>query len=277
MGTTDLSSFLAARRAEVLPSDVGLLAQPRRRVPGLRREEVAMLAGMSVDYYARLEQGRERHPSPAVLNAIAEALVLTPDAREHMFRLAGLAPAAPIATPPVSPSLRTLLDAWTDTPALIINRQLDIVASNDLATALYSGYAQIDNLARMTFLDPAARTVMKDWQRAAEACVASLHLALPHADAAAAVKSLVAELSAADENFQALWRRNQVRGKTHEPKTFRTPGVGDIELEMHAFDVREAPHLQLIVYRAVSGTASADRLRILGSLRADAMSTRTEA
>ena len=235
-----------------------------------------MLAGVSVDYYTRLEQGRERHPSPSVLNAIAEALVLSADAREHMFRLAGLAPATPIPAGRISDSLRGLLDAWTETPALIVNRQLDIVAHNELASALYSGYAQIDNLARMTFLDPAARTVMKDWRRAAQACVASLHLALPHADAADAVGSLVAELCAADEDFATLWQRNHVRGKTHEPKTFRAAGVGEIELEMHAFDVREAPHLQLVVYRASPGTASADRLSILGSLHADTMSTGRE-
>lgn len=136
-------------------SDVGITAQSGRRVSGLRREEVAMLAGVSVDYYTRLEQGRERNPSPAVLNALAGALALDTDLREHLFRLAGLAPTPP--TPvrkTVDDSLRELLSSWSHTPALIIDRRLDVLAYNELAGALYSGFERIDNLVRMTFLDP---------------------------------------------------------------------------------------------------------------------------
>ncbi len=140
-----------------------------------------MLAGVSVDYYTRLEQGRERNPSPAVLNALAGALALDTDLREHLFRLAGLAPTPP--TPvrkTVDDSLRELLSSWSHTPALIIDRRLDVLAYNELAGALYSGFERIDNLVRMTFLDPFGRRFFTDWERATTSCVANLRLALGH-------------------------------------------------------------------------------------------------
>jgi transcriptional regulator with XRE-family HTH domain len=267
MSSTDLGSFLKARRGHVQPSDVGLKAQAGRRVSGLRREEVAMLAAVSVDYYTRLEQGRERNPSAAVLDALAGALDLDADLRAHVFRLAGLAPTPrPGGRDVVDDSLRTLLSAWSHTPAIIINRQLDVLATNELADALYSGFARVDNLAAMTFVDPAGRDFFADWDRASQTCVANIRLALGHSAAHERVQELVALLHEHSADFRLLWDRHDVRGKTHEAKTFHHPDVGGLELEFNAFDVRSSPGQQLVVYQAAPGSPSADKLRLLGSL-----------
>lgn len=269
VSTSDLGPFLKARRGQVQPDDVGLPGHTPRRVTGLRREEVALLAGVSVDYYARLEQARERNPSPSVLNAIASALCLDPDQREHLFRLADLAPTALTAVSATPPqSLLDLLDAWPATPAMIIDRQLDVLAHNALAGALYSDFDRIDNLARMTFLDLAGTSFYAHWDRAAESCVANLRLALCHVDSADAVRRLVVELSAASAAFRHLWAQHDVRGKTHDSKTFRHRDVGDLVLDYHAFDVKGSPGRQLIVYQAAPGTPSAEKLQLLASLHA---------
>ena len=269
VSTPELGPFLKARRGHVQPDDVGLDARSARRVPGLRREEVAMLAGVSVDYYARLEQGRERHPSPSVLTAIAGALRLDHDQREHLFRLADLAPAAlaPRAEAPPQ-SLRDLLEAWPHTPAMIIDRRLDVLAHNALAGALYSGFDLVDNLARMTFVDPGGAAFYTHWDQAAESCVATLRLALGHVDSADSVHRLVVELSAASAAFRRLWATHDVRGKTHASKAMRHRDVGDLVLDYHAFDVKGAPGSQLIVYQAAPGSPSAEKLRLLASLHA---------
>lgn len=269
MTSTALGAFLKARRGLVQPSDVDIPAQPGRRVSGLRREEVALLAGVSVDYYTRLEQGRERNPSPPLLNALSAALLLDSDQRAHLFRLAGLAPtaSAPVSST-VDDSLRDLLGAWPQTPALILDRRLDVVAHNDLAAALYSGFERIDNLVRMTFLDPFGRDFFVDRERATRSCVANLRLALGHPGSAARARALVTEVHAESEEFRALWDLGDVRGKTHEAKAFLHPDVGELLLDFHAFDVRSAPELQLVVYQAPPGSASAEKLQLLGSLAA---------
>lgn len=234
-----------------------------------------MLAGVSVDYYTRLEQGRERSPSPSVLNALASSLDLDPDQREHIFRLADLTPLERVApAQAVDESLRELLSAWSHTPALILNRQLDVLAVNELAEALYSGFKQLDNLARMTFLDPFAKQFFIDWDRATTSCVANLRLALGHPSSADAVRALVADAYSQSEEFRRLWDRGDVRGKTHEAKAFRHPDVGEMVLNFNAFDVRSAPGHQLVVYQAPSGSTSLDKLRLLGSLTAPVSTSR---
>jgi len=269
MSSADLGPFLRARRGKVQPDDVGLPSHTVRRVPGLRREEVAMLAGVSVDYYARLEQGRERTPSPSVLNAIAAALRLGPDERAHVFRLTGLAPTSTTPVPDApSPGLVELLEAWPHTPAIVINRRLDVLAHNALAAALHSPFAQVDNIARMTFLDPAGTSFYARWDRAAQACVATLRLALGHSESADAVRRLVVELSADSPSFRRLWARHDVRGKTSEIKEFIHPDVGELALVYHTFDVRGLPGAQLVVYQAPPGSPAADKLRLLASLHA---------
>ncbi|QOC89768.1 helix-turn-helix domain-containing protein [Micromonospora craniellae] len=268
MPTTALGAFLTARRARLTPGDVGLVSSGTRRVAGLRREEVAVLAGVSVDYYTRLEQGRERNPSSSVLAAVARALDLAPDAHDHLFRLAGLSPGSTPtpARPQVGQSLRELLDAWPDTPAVVIDRRLDLLAGNTLADAFYADFTEADNLVRMTFLDPAGTTFFADWRRAAEACVANLRLALGHDPHDRRARELVEEMGAASPEFRRLWGRHDVQGKTHEAKTFRHDAVGELTLSYHAFDVRDAPGQQLIVYRAEPHSRSAEALRLLGTL-----------
>ena len=227
-----------------------------------------MLAGVSVDYYARLEQGRELHPSASVLDALCRALNLNHDAREHLFRLAGVAPGTvPVAVrEQVDPSLLALMDSWSETPAFLLNRRLDILARNPLAAALYRGFTNADNLARMTFLDPAGPSFFADWHRAAEACVANLRLALGYDANDHATLALVEELSAGSVHFDALWASHNVRGKTHEAKTFLHPEVGSLTLEFTSFDVRSAPGQQLIVYRAEPFSPSDTALRLLRTI-----------
>lgn len=229
-----------------------------------------MLAGVSVDYYTRLEQGRERSPSTSVLAAVARALDLGPDARDHLFRLAGLPSggASTPAHPQVGQSLRDLLDAWPDTPAFVLDRRLNLLARNALADAFYADFAEADNLVRMTFLDPAGAMFFADWRRAAEACVANLRLALGHDPHDRQARELVEELSTASPEFRRRWGRHDVQGKTHEAKTFRHRAVGELTLSYHAFDVRDAPGQQLLVYRAQPHSRSAEALRLLGTLAA---------
>ncbi|GLY05473.1 helix-turn-helix transcriptional regulator [Actinoplanes sp. NBRC 101535] len=274
MPVTDLGAFLAARRARLGPDDVGLVSHGRRRVPGLRREEVAVLAGVSADYYARLEKGRERSPSASVLDAVARALDLGPDAREHLFRLAGM----PVdgrgpATDRVDDDLRELLAEWPHLPALVVNRRLDVLARNTIADALHADFADTSNLARMTFLDPAGRTFFAEWPRAAESCVAHLRLALGHDTGDRRTVALVEELAAADDEFRLLWARQDVRGKTYEAKTFRHSAVGTLTLTYRAFDVRGSSGQQLLVYRPAPDSPSADAVRLLGMLTPAGRST----
>lgn len=270
MTTNALGQFLAARRAALSPDAAGIRWSGVRRVPGLRREEVSMLAGVSVDYYARLEQGREENPSASVLNALSRALDLTHDAREHLYRLAGAAPSdAPSPTTEhVDPSLHRLMDAWPDTPAFVLNRRLDIIALNPLARALYSPFANCDNLARMVFLDPAGSAFFEDWDRSAQASVANLRLALGFDAHDSVTLTLLDELSANSPHFAALWEQNDARGKTHEAKTFIHPNVGRLTLEFNSFDVRAAPGQQLVVYRAEPGSASDHAMRLLATIEA---------
>ncbi|MFK4105130.1 helix-turn-helix transcriptional regulator [Streptomyces sp. NPDC019531] len=269
-----LGGFLRARRAQLRPEDTGLPTTGRRRVPGLRREEVATLAGVSTDYYMRLEQGRERHPSRQILEAVARALQLDDAAVAHLFQ---------VATPTtrrtrralrverVAPPLRRLLDTWTTTPAFVLGHALDVLAGNRLASALYAGFAHSDNLLRMTFLDPAARGFHRDWDRAAESTVATLRRAAGIDPEDIRLRELVGELSLKSADFRDLWARHDVRGKTREAKLFHHPQVGDLELHYEAFTVNSAPTQQLIVYQAEPGSTSADALSLLGSLSADSV------
>ncbi len=269
MATNDLGLFLTARRAALSPDAADIRWSGVRRVPGLRREEVAMLAGVSVDYYSRLEQGREQNPSASVLHALSRALDLAPDAREHLFRLAGATPSASLSpvSEQVDPSLHRLMDAWPDTPALILNRRLDILALNPLARALYSPFEVTENLARMVFVDPTGAAFFDDWDRSAQACVANIRLALGYDPHDGAALALVEEL-AVSPRFRALWAKNDARGKTHEAKAFVHPDVGRLTLEFNSFDVRGAAGQQLIVYRAEPASASDHALRLLGTIAA---------
>ncbi|WP_033319267.1 helix-turn-helix transcriptional regulator [Streptomyces yerevanensis] len=271
MADNHLGDFLRARRAGLRPEDVGMTSYGVRRVAGLRREEVAVLAGVNADYYTRLEQGRERHPSPQVLDALSRALRLDADARTHLFRLAGTIPSdQPSVHAPdrVGPALRQLMDGYPNTPAFVINPTLDIIAANALTDALYSPFEPADNLARMAFLDPAHRTFYPDWNGTAQATVANLRQAAGLDPDNPRLRELVRTLTEHSADFTRLWNAHTVRGKTQDAKRFLHPDVGQLALTYQAFDVRDAPGQQLVIYHAEPGSPSAHALGLLGSLHA---------
>ncbi|MFF9768455.1 helix-turn-helix domain-containing protein [Streptomyces sp. NPDC014636] len=252
-GSTPLGEFLRARREALKPQDVDLPEHGRRRVPGLRREEVALLAGVSADYYTRLEQGRETCPSPQVIDAVAGALRLDAQAHGHLRRLTR-APherrRLPEGHDRVSPQLLRLLDTWPGTPALVLGPALDVLAHNTLAAALHSGFQRFDNLARMAFLDPAGRRFYQDWETAANSCVAELRAAYGHDPDSPRITEVVGTLGAKSPVFAELWARHEVRSKTRQVKNLRHPMVGALEIHFSAFTVNDAPHHQLVVYQA---------------------------
>ncbi|MFD5622158.1 helix-turn-helix transcriptional regulator [Streptomyces yangpuensis] len=259
-----LGAFLRARRAALRPQDVGLASHGVRRVAGLRREEVAVLADMNVDYYARLEQGRERHPSAQVLDALAHALRLRPDAHAHLHRLAGSPPVGRPATDLVGPALRSLLDGFPDRPAFVVNTALDILAANACARALHAPFSPADNLARMVFLDPAGRRFYSDWAATSRATAGHLREACGIAPDDPRLHGLVRTLTTRSPDFARLWTTHDVLAKTQDAKHLQHPVAGRLTLTYQSFDVRAAPGQQLIVYQAAPGGPGARALSLLG-------------
>ena len=268
---TELAGYLRSRRAVVTPDQVNLVSTRHRRVPGLRREEVALLAGVSVDYYTRLEQGRETSPSAQVLDALASALRLPYDGRLHLFRLAGLAPRPRAATTAaVDPLLQQLLDGWSSQPALVYDRPFDVLASNELADALFgwqAGQAR-DNLMLLVFLLPEGRTLYRDWEEVARNAVAGFRLAYGMDPGDPRTRTVLTQLLAESSAFTSLWSENDARGKHAATKRFAHPEVGPMTLHSQTFDVRSAPGQELAVYHAEPGSASAEALGLLGTLAA---------
>ncbi|MFD0312806.1 helix-turn-helix transcriptional regulator [Streptomyces flavalbus] len=259
---TPLGEFLRARREALKPHDVGLPEHGRRRVPGLRREEVALLAGVSSDYYVRLEQGRENSPSPQVVEAVARALKLDEEATDHLNRLCLAASQRPRqweGRGQVGRQLLDLMDGWAHTPAFVLGPALDVLAANSLAIALHSGFYRFDNLARMVFVDPAGREFYQEWERAAHSCVAEMRAAYGYDPQSERIASVVGELRAASAEFADMWKMHEVKSKSQEGKHLRHPTVGDLHIRFSAFTVNGAPHQQLVVYQAepASRTAAA--------------------
>ena len=216
----ELGEFLRARRGELSPTQVGLAETVGRRVSGLRREEVALLTGVSLDYYTRLEQGRERRPSDQVLDALARVFHLDHHAAGYLFRLAQPAPHTATATSPrtVGPVLQDFLSNTLNSPATLTGPALDVLAANPLARALYGEFARFDNLARMVFLDPAAPRFYADWDGAARGVVSNLRAGSAPFPDDPHVTAIVGELTVRSPAFSAFWARREVRPRTNEHK-----------------------------------------------------------
>ncbi|MDJ0345612.1 helix-turn-helix transcriptional regulator [Streptomyces sp. H10-C2] len=269
MDRTELADFLRRGRERLSPADVGLAEGARRRTPGLRREEVAQLAGMSVDYYARLEQARGPRPSRQMLAALARALRLTDDERDHLFHLAGEEPPRDhAASGHVRPALLLVLDRLHDTPAQVMSDFGDVLAQNTMAAALvgdvFSGPPEQRNIVRRMFTDPAARELFPAEDRAglARSQVANLRAVLAARPADPRPAALVAELRASSEEFARLWDAHEVAVRRSAVKRFQHPVVGLLELDCEV--LLSAEHDQrLIVYSARPGSDSYERLRLL--------------
>ncbi|MEO3750937.1 helix-turn-helix transcriptional regulator [Streptomyces sp. B6B3] len=269
-GDNHLGEFLRARRERARPEDRGIPAGPRRRVPGLRRPEVAALAGVSTDYYVRLEQGRERTPSAQVVEALAGALGLDEDATGHLHLLARPAPARRRGEPvpgdreTVSPRLLRMMESWSRTPAVVLGRYLTVLAHNALGRALFDGHTHSGDLVRLVFLDPDARTFYPDWERVAVNTVGGLRSAAGADPDDPRLARLVDELSRGSEPFRRLWARHDIRQKTHDAKRLRHPQVGELTLHYESFAVNGAPGQQLVLYQADPGSPSEQTLALLG-------------
>ncbi|WP_307369360.1 helix-turn-helix transcriptional regulator [Microbacterium sp. W4I4] len=266
--TSPLGDFLKAQRARVSPVDVGLPNVEGRRVAGLRREEVAVLAGVSVDYYTRLEQGRERTPSAQVVDSICRALRLSPDARNHAYRLARLAPSIQPPAGTVSDDLLQLMDAFPEAAAYVVDPAFHVIAANATATALL-GPTQIDaGGLEYIFLDPDARSYFVQWDVVARASVSALRLAAGFASPHPDVPPLIDRLLRGSASFASLWADHTVARLNITYKIIDHPDVGRLELTYQTLDVRDAPGQQLTVATAPAGSASADKLALLGTLDA---------
>jgi transcriptional regulator with XRE-family HTH domain len=267
---TGLGEFLRARRGKITPEQAGLTPKPTvRRVPGLRREEVAKLAGVSVDYYIQLERGRGANASEAVLDAIARALRLTDDERSHLFTVARPGRTRSQVLPPqrVRPGLHRLLETMTDIPALVIGRCTNILAANRLARALYVDFDALPqyqrNMARFVFFDEAARTLLADWERMAQSMVAALRLHAGRHPHDPQLVQLVAELSARDPDFPAWWADHDINRLACDIKHFHHPLVGDLTLHYETLNIVCDPDQALGVYTAEPATPSEQALRML--------------
>jgi transcriptional regulator with XRE-family HTH domain len=264
-----LGEFLRANRARLDPTVAGLHGGGSRRVAGLRREEVAVLAGVSADYYARLEQGRERNPSAQVLDAIGRALRLDADARGHVYRLAGLNPnPAPAGSRDlVDPALLQLLDSFPAAAAYVLSPSFTVLAKNAVAAALLSPFTGTDNMLRVLFQHPEARTVFVEWPIVVRATVHALRLNAGYNPRDPEICALVDELAGVPE-FRSLWDDQTVSGLARAYKVFVHPEVGRVELTYQTFEVRDAPGQQLLVGTPAPGSRSADAIALLGSLHA---------
>ncbi|MFF9816280.1 helix-turn-helix domain-containing protein [Streptomyces sp. NPDC014006] len=280
----ELSEFLRTRRARLKPSDVGLADYGRhRRVPGLRREELAQLAGVSVAYYTRLEQGNGRNVSAEVLDSIARALRLSDAEHAHLTHLAKPKrhKKKPAARPQqVRSALRQLLEVMDGVPAYVVGRRAEILAWNPMAAALFGDWAELPaaerNWARLTFLRPEYRELFVDWEQKAIDIVCALRMDAGCYPDDPRLSALVGELSVKSEDFRRLWATHDVKDKTHGVKHLHHPLVGDLALQFESFRLTDGSEQSLITYHAEPGSPSAESLRLLASWGTDATRAGTE-
>lgn len=274
----EVREFLMSRRAKITPERAGLPAAPNRRVPGLRRSEVAALAGVSVEYYAKLERGAIAGASASVLDAMARALQLDDTERAHLFDLARAADGIPTsgrprrrATKPAAarPSLQWAVDSIRDAVAFVRNPQQDLLVTNELGRAFYSpllgAAGRIPNLARFQFLDPAAHDFYPEWDLFAEMCVAIMRTEAGRDPHDRGLQDLVGELSTRSETFRRLWGTHDVRTHGSGTKRFHHPEVGELVLAYEELAITAEPGLILMIYTPEPGSPSAQRLQILAS------------
>lgn len=268
----DVREFLISRRAHVTPEQAGIeVGGEDRRVPGLRREEVAMLAGVSPDYYTRLERGNLRGASDSVLEAVARALRLDDVEREHLFDLARPAPARrktarPAAPTSVRPSVQRVLDSMT-APAIVVNAQQDVVAANALGRALFAPHLDSErpNLARFIFLDERARDFYVDWPLACSLTAAMLRFEAGRDPLNDALTALVGELATRSPQFRNDWAQRDVHEHRTGEKTYRHPEVGELDLAYDVFDLPGEPGLSMCTFTAAASSVTAERLALLGA------------
>ncbi|MFF8195083.1 helix-turn-helix transcriptional regulator [Streptomyces bobili] len=279
-GGTELGTFLRTHREGVTPQEAGLPTGPGvRRTPGLRREELATLAGVSVDYYVRLERGKETHPSPAVVDAIARALLLGPAAHEHLRELvARAAGSATVGSDPetartVRPGTGLLLENLRPFPAYVISRTMDVLACNPSGLRLFAGMAdwppQMRNVVRYVFLHPAATTLFDDWDEQLRAVVGRLRALSSLEPDAPDLTEIVDELLAKSPEFTDLWERYDVRWHTHGSKTFHHPEVGDLTPGYQSMQLEGTQGQRFIAYYAEPGTPDHDKLVLLDMAEAE--------
>jgi transcriptional regulator with XRE-family HTH domain len=236
-----------------------------------------MLAGVSIDYYTRLEQGRETNPSPQVVAALSRALALTPHQTQHLYALCNLL-WEPVHDPRagVDPTLLRMMESWSGSAAFVLDPLLDIIATNSLADALFAPFSSTRNLVEMVFLDPAGRSMYVDWDRAAESSVAALRATARFSSDDDRRTELLDALRTGSETFRDLWDRYDVHPKTQEQKTLFHPAVGEITIDFHTFGVSSMPGSELVVYQAEPGSESERRLRGLVVDVSDAVDAQPE-
>ncbi|MFC6161784.1 helix-turn-helix domain-containing protein [Kribbella jiaozuonensis] len=264
--TNALGDYLRARREQVKPEDVGIRSIGLRRVPGLRREEVAMLAGISSDYYLRLEQGRDRNPSMQVLDALAEVLRLDADATAYLRGLAQERPAARRTGEKVPDSIVELIDGLPNHPAYVQNKYTDCLAVNPLCAALSPNYVVGVNLLSAVLLDPRERELRRDWDDLTEEGVAILRTELGPNVNDPRLKELVGDLSVRSERFRQLWARHDVRPRKGRLSQLTHPEVGDLDLRSDKLTIGGTDGMTLVVFHAVPGSRDVESLALLGSL-----------
>ncbi|TYB50651.1 helix-turn-helix transcriptional regulator [Nonomuraea sp. PA05] len=268
----ELAAFLQSRRARLRPEDVGLAASgERRRVPGLRREELAALAGVSIAHYTRLEQGNARNVSAAVLDAVARALRLTEDERLYLHRRAHPEPAPPVETPALRPGLRQLLASMETVPALILDSDTTVVAWNRLGAALWADFAVVPrerrSISHLLFLNADFRRLHGDQlSRVAREAVAHLRTLAARYPGDAALAAHIARMRAESPEFDGLWNALHVRGVTHRVYRLEHPQVGAIEVHGELLPLPDDPPLRLDLFTTVPGSASQAALRRLAAV-----------